>query len=551
MRRTLSILFCLTALLLTGSCSRRQLDDYPDSQLTVRVFIPAERVTRSEIGETGSQQEEKAIKRLQIWVFRHSDGSLIGYLDPPVGNLQSGTVQTYSMFLSDAVANDKPHVDVYAIANSGSTGLTLDANTGRSVLDAAAMSGSAFGVGSPVTSVPQEGLPFAGVSKNLEMTGSYPVLEVETVTITRAVSKVQILLCRQPGEITDAFILEGIHLSGQIGASERLFTNATYSGHTFGTKLFDIIGGSYETLSYDFPVPETIPACDNPGEFIFRSTGHEAETPHEYGRRLDAAIATGTLLSPGRLYLRETDKQLSGSISYRTVAGGPLKVLNFTMNAAGDFTRNHTWIIYAYFLGGKLYVQPTILPWIAGHARFSHSTQGRSTLEYSNYLRYDKDRMTNTWGDSYVSVAYGYASGIPQYSPLLAIRTESTNNFRLQVDNESFRFVIKSGEAYTQVGQSVIIEGQSGEQVTQFYLVPVSSSTPTDPVAKVVLTELFPAGFPPSNFPFNQVLPGWEIDNTVIRFFNIGAATYSENQYNVKQPGTQQDTMYWIEETTP
>ena len=398
MRRTLSILFCLTALLLTGSCSRRQLDDYPDSQLTVRVFIPAERVTRSEIGETGSQQEEKAIKRLQIWVFRHSDGSLIGYLDPPVGNLQSGTVQTYSMFLSDAIANAKPHVDVYAIANSGSTGLTLDANTGRSVLDAAAMSGSAFGVGSPVTSVPQEGLPFAGVSKNLEMTGSYPVLEVETVTITRAVSKVQILLCRQPGEITDAFILEGIHLSGQIGASERLFTNATYSGHTFGTKLFDIIGGSYETLSYDFPVPETIPACDNPGEFIFRSTGHEAETPHEYGRRLDAAIATGTLLSPGRLYLRETDKQLSGSISYRTVAGGPLKLLNFTMNAAGDFTRNHTWIIYAYFLGGKLYVQPTILPWNAGHARFSHSTQGRSTLEYSNYLRYDKDRMTNTWG---------------------------------------------------------------------------------------------------------------------------------------------------------
>ena len=29
------------------------------------------------------------------------------------------------MFLSDAIANDKPHVDVYAIANSGSTGLTL------------------------------------------------------------------------------------------------------------------------------------------------------------------------------------------------------------------------------------------------------------------------------------------------------------------------------------------------------------------------------------------------------------------------------------------
>ena len=155
--------------------------------------------------------------------------------------------------------------------------------------------------------------------------------------------------------------------------------------------------------------------------------------------------------------------------------------------------------------------------------------------------------MTNTWG-LYVRRVWlrsAYRSTHPCLRSGPRVPTTSACRWTTKVSGSS-----SNPARPTQVGQSVIIEGQSGEQVTQFIWFR-SRRVPTDPVAKVVLTELFPAGFPPSNFPFNQVLPGWEIDNTVIRFFNIGAATYSENQYNVKQPGTQQDTMYWIEETTP
>jgi hypothetical protein len=59
----------------------------------------------------------------------------------------------------------------------------------------------------------------------------------------------------------------------------------------------------------------------------------------------------------GPIYLRASDKQLSGTISYsiNNVAQEPVE---FQMQQAGDFKRNHTWIVYAYYAGaGRLQVQ--------------------------------------------------------------------------------------------------------------------------------------------------------------------------------------------------
>ena len=58
----------------------------------------------------------------------------------------------------------------------------------------------------------------------------------------------------------------------------------------------------------------------------------------------------------GPIYLRESDKQLTGTITY--TIGGEEKIANFAMQQAGDFSRNHTWIVYAYYAGtGSLQVQ--------------------------------------------------------------------------------------------------------------------------------------------------------------------------------------------------
>ena len=59
----------------------------------------------------------------------------------------------------------------------------------------------------------------------------------------------------------------------------------------------------------------------------------------------------------GPIYLRESDKQLAGTITY-TIGGGEPQTADFAMQQAGDFKRNHTWIVYAYYAGaGKLQVQ--------------------------------------------------------------------------------------------------------------------------------------------------------------------------------------------------
>jgi hypothetical protein len=59
----------------------------------------------------------------------------------------------------------------------------------------------------------------------------------------------------------------------------------------------------------------------------------------------------------GPIYLRESDKQLAGTITY-TIDGGDEQTVNFAMQQAGDFSRNHTWIVYAYYAGnGNLQVQ--------------------------------------------------------------------------------------------------------------------------------------------------------------------------------------------------
>ena len=59
----------------------------------------------------------------------------------------------------------------------------------------------------------------------------------------------------------------------------------------------------------------------------------------------------------GPIYLRESDKQLAGKITY-TIDGGEPQTADFAMQQAGDFKRNHTWIVYAYYAGaGKLQVQ--------------------------------------------------------------------------------------------------------------------------------------------------------------------------------------------------
>ena len=60
----------------------------------------------------------------------------------------------------------------------------------------------------------------------------------------------------------------------------------------------------------------------------------------------------------GLTYFRESDKQLTGTITYTYTDNGVKKdnqEATFSMADPGDFLRNHSWIIYIYYMDSKIY----------------------------------------------------------------------------------------------------------------------------------------------------------------------------------------------------
>ena len=549
-------------------------------ELNVRVYIPDATVTKAETGLEDALDAERAVSSLQIWVFRTDNSNLVGYRlldgdDLATTGLGTGHEARFTIPVDDAFVSEKPNVDVYAVVNGASAGFTIDkfgyasgdwSKVNPTDLKAFTISGDLFGVNTLTSAVPAEGLPMAGLATNQAVTGDFPILSVSTLTVTRAVSKLRFVFCQmtEAGTPVDEFHITGITLSGQIGKEEKLFTESTYAGHTYGTKLFEISGG-YDALSKTYPTDGALPAelAGNPapGDYLFQP----GMTAQEYDDLIHSGVNSGVLTQWGLTYLRETDKKLTGTINYTVGTGATMrtKQATFTMDAEGDFTRNHSWTIYAYFIGGRLVVKPTVLPWIAGNDRYTFRTEGSTEFKYEKpWLRYDVDRMSWTWDDTWLVVAYGYQGGgtvgKPSYSPMLTLETSNANDLVLQLNNDHFVLVqvleTVDGEgnpvlSYTKHGQSLTITGSSDKQITNFYVVPVSDDVMADPYVKVFLTEMHSGdGLPPQNIPFNHNLPGDE-DHTSLLIYNPGRAEYIANMnVHKNNSSNEQTTQYWLEE---
>lgn len=586
MSRTARISLALAALLLAvfaGSCMRRQLFNPDEPQLYVRVSLADAVLTRAETGTHTAQAAERTVSSLQIWVFRAgatTNAGLIGYknLDPvalEATGLKNGSAARFTIAIDKALLDENPrtNVDVYAVVNGESAGFTIDkfpsaagewSKISPSDLAAFVLDPDLFGVSSLTTSVPSAGLPMAGLLRNEPMTGDFPVLSISTVSLTRVVSKLRFVFCQmtENGTPVDEFHITGISLSGQIGKYEKLFTDQVFSTHTFLTRLFD--SQDYVTLDKSWTAASELPTVANnqaPGDYLY-TTGMSAQ---DYEDLIDSGVSSGKLTEWGLTYLRETDKKLTVSIDYTAGVGASMRsrTATFTMDADGDFTRNHSWIIYAYFIGGRLVVQPTVIPWIAGNDRLSYTTMGSTELGYEKpWLRYDLDKQAWTWDDTWLVVAYGYDGGSvgrPLRSTMFTLETINSNNLRLQLNNDSFILLqVTPGTdtggnpiyTYTRKGQSIDIPASGEKQTTYFYVVPVSDGVVADPYVKVFLTELHSGdGLPPVNIPFNHNLPGDE-DHTSILIYNPGAAEFDANKNKQKLSGNTQNDYYWLEEAS-
>ena len=367
---TLQWLLCSIVIVLLSACSSSDAGEetvgatHKQPMLAIYVYAPEQAATaqrdseqtRANEGEVDPITNEGTIKSLQIWIYEStSEKKDVGYFSTSdVAALNEGQGATYQIPVRDEFANAKPAVNVYVMANvtNDNCGVgTLDKNTTRAaLLDGAKITGGLsghFGLEQNTRSVPTDGLPFAGMLTGQAVVGDAPTLRVgtlsavSTVQLTRAVSKLRFVFAKTTGQPTVK--ITSIKINKQmIPYEEYLFKKESVAYNTEAKELLlDDINDIAET--------------DDPTKYLYLD--QEAQAYENLINEAASKQPNPEVTVEGPIYLRESDKQLAGTITY-TIGNGTEQTVPFAMQQAGDFSRNHTWIVYAYYAGaGKLQVQ--------------------------------------------------------------------------------------------------------------------------------------------------------------------------------------------------
>lgn len=340
----------IVLMLLTACSSSDEVGEKQPTKLTVYVYSPEHpMLIRSAFDEVNPSVEESKITRLQIWIFENEKGNQVAYFDTDDTSLLSvGEGATYQLPVSDDFAQRKPAVDIYVVANlpEGEYGNTLNGESTRAEVLAATIPEGSFGLSPLTTTVPDAGLPMAGVLEGQPVIGDAPVLRVgtssniATVKLERAVSKVRFVFANTTGS-SDLYIT-GITLDAQMIPNKEYLIPRTPM----------VIDGGYNNSSVTLFSGSDNPVASVANPTLYIYDGQEAQ---EYENLINTFISnTATednLIEVGPFYLRESDKKLSGKISYK-IGEEEQPDGVFSMDQAGEFSRNHTWIVYAYHLGG-------------------------------------------------------------------------------------------------------------------------------------------------------------------------------------------------------
>ena len=368
MRRKSLISWLFMLLLLLSGCTRKEIirQDTIEEEpvLGLAVNFPATEFTKAG-GDLPGSDAENAIYSLTVWVFRSTeDHSFVACKSiPPADFPPEGGVRRYSLPVERSFANNPSDVDVFVLANERSIGIELPTEYEElkkikwEDLNSKTFGGNSYGVTYPVRAVDAKGLPMSALGKNMSVSGELPVLKVESLTLTRAVSRIRYVFCRTKTEgtsVQDEVSISNVVLSGgQIPLKEYVFT-------TKATGIcFDNYGSSadYESASVSLEGPTSIARNEAPEAYIYAN-----QHPQVYQDLIDDAVNNGLLTDMGYLYFRESDKRLVGYIEY--TINGQRRTREFSMNASGDFARNHSWTLLGYFLSGRnLQLATSVLPW--------------------------------------------------------------------------------------------------------------------------------------------------------------------------------------------
>ena len=412
-------MWMLLVIVLLTACSDHSgegSDENGDCFLNIYVYAPGRpMLTRADVGDIAHREAvESKIHTLQIWVFKHNGGSFVGYLEtePAFLNETNGQ-EMFQMIVEKEFADHPVNVDVYVVANVESVGLTLDKETTRDELDAAKIGTDYFGTTNLYNKedllfsdnlntgrIARDGLPMSGVLKNQSIYGSYPTLRVgtqdamATLQLTRAVSKLRFVLCRIASEDDKELVsIDGIQLDGGMIPTKSYLMPGTYTYSSdpvaptdYETNPIVYVNTANKLLKANIPsvanpmvyAYETQPAQEYE-DLINHASDEELSRKaanidwlNIYGTQkgvaelkdLNDASSWPQLKELGLTYLRESDKQLTGTIHYSVQPKNntdPSQVdhtrfTTFSMASPGDFYRNRSWIIYVFYMDAKIHV---------------------------------------------------------------------------------------------------------------------------------------------------------------------------------------------------
>lgn len=352
-------------LLLLLACSKSSSEGdepIPNGKPVLKVYVFAPDrpvVTRGENDEVDASGDENRIHSLHVWVFKTDGGTLVGHVSMNNVELsQSGS--EVAIEISDDFIASKPNVDVYVAANvsASNCGISLGESTTRAELEGKLIDSGYFGVSSLVGAVPGNGLPMSGLLKDQPVYGESPVLRVgnsstglANVRLVRAVSKVRFVFCKSTentveGQLSIDEIKLGYELDGEapvkLPNQEYLFLNGPYPEEK--CKIAE--GGGYEDVKIirSHINGDTIRTNDSPSSYSYET----GMTGQQYEAKIYNGIKDGYLSDVGSYYLRESNNGLAGTIKYKI--GNTEKTKVFVTSGVDEFTRNHTWIVYGYFV---------------------------------------------------------------------------------------------------------------------------------------------------------------------------------------------------------
>lgn len=349
--RALSLLPVL--LMLCVSCSDDEEEYVP--KLNIYVYAPDRAtVTRGEVVPT---EEEALIHNLQIWVFRSSDPSkLVASLtlteESELQGLNSNKSASYSIALSDrSFAEKLEPVDVYVLANVGYNEYLGSVYSSNDLEEAVFNGGHFFSFTQgpsyqAVSTVPADkGVPMSGVARGKSVVDKNNVLHINdaNLKLVRTVSKIRFVMSSMEG--LDQLFIDHITLNkDMLYQKERFFLNGDHPNYWVEGTPFN-----QEVLLVKGDRVNPVVQIEDPTVYAYSSS----MTDVYYEDLINQGIAAGDLTEKGPIYLPESDKRLSGTIWFRLGGNaGKLMSASFSMYS-GNFRRNQTWIVYAYYMGSS------------------------------------------------------------------------------------------------------------------------------------------------------------------------------------------------------